>query len=67
MPEPGDELHHFGWNACVSCKDPRASHKYLIIPGFFSGNIHVVDVTTDPLKPKIIKVSFLDLSHVEHG
>lgn len=54
MPEPGDELHHFGWNACVSCPDRESAHKYLIVPGFFSGNIHIVDVTSDPLNPKII-------------
>ena len=23
MPNVGDELHHFGWNACASCHDPR--------------------------------------------
>ena len=22
MPEAGDELHHFGWNACSSCLCP---------------------------------------------
>ena len=22
MPTPGDELHHFGWNACSSCHGP---------------------------------------------
>ena len=50
------ELHHFGWNACVSCPDRESAHKYLIVPGFFSGNIHIVDVTSDPLNPKIIHV-----------
>ena len=23
---PGDELHHFGWNACSSCLCPYAPH-----------------------------------------
>src|SRR3954470_1387150 len=23
MPNAGDELHHFGWNACASCVDAR--------------------------------------------
>ena len=24
MPNAGDELHHFGWNACSSCLCPNA-------------------------------------------
>src|SRR6516165_5013546 len=24
MPNIGDELHHFGWNACASCQGHRA-------------------------------------------
>ena len=26
MPNAGDELHHFGWNACSSCPWPNAPH-----------------------------------------
>ena len=26
MPNAGDELHHFGWNACSSCLCPNAPH-----------------------------------------
>ncbi|MGN5479098.1 selenium-binding protein SBP56-related protein [Cupriavidus basilensis] len=26
MPHTGDELHHFGWNACSSCLCPNAPH-----------------------------------------
>src|SRR5687768_9066429 len=38
MPNIGDELHHFGWNACSSCLCPNAPHphverRYLIVPG----------------------------------
>src|SRR5690348_14403886 len=32
MPNVGDELHHFGWNACASCHGERA-RRYLIVPG----------------------------------
>src|SRR5947207_1060293 len=32
MPHAGDELHHFGWNACSSCHGQR-ERRYLIIPG----------------------------------
>src|SRR5260370_11022302 len=51
MPQVGDELHHFGWNACASCHGKRA-RRYLIIPGFVSGRIHVVD-TADPRAPQM--------------
>ena len=26
VPNLGDELHHFGWNACSSCLCPNASN-----------------------------------------
>ncbi|KRX10012.1 hypothetical protein PPERSA_08415 [Pseudocohnilembus persalinus] len=52
----GDELHHTGWNACISCKgDQSLKHKYLILPSLESGNIYVVDVLTDPKNPKLHK------------
>ena len=55
MPNAGDELHHFGWNRCSSaCHGPDRSH--LIVPGFRSSRIHVVDVATDPRRPRIEKV-----------
>jgi methanethiol oxidase len=44
MPNAGDELHHFGWNACSSCHvDASKQRRYLIVPGFRSGRIHVID------------------------
>jgi methanethiol oxidase len=56
MPTPGDELHHFGWNACSSCHgDPSAMRRYLIVPGFHSSRIHVLD-TVHPTAPKLHKV-----------
>jgi hypothetical protein len=52
MSTPGDELHHFGWNRCSSaCHGPDRSH--LIIPGFRSSRIHVVNVADDPRKPRL--------------
>jgi selenium-binding protein 1 len=54
MPNVGDELHHFGWNRCSSaCHGPDRSH--LIVPGFRSSRIHILNVADDPRKP-----------HVEH-
>ena len=56
----GDELHHFGWNACSSCLCPNAPHphverRYLIVPGLRSSNIHVLDTKPDPKAPKLVK------------
>lgn len=54
MPNVGDELHHFGWNACASCHGDRA-RRFLIIPGIVSGRINIVD-TANPSEPKIHRV-----------
>jgi methanethiol oxidase len=56
MPNAGDELHHFGWNACSSCHaDASKTRRYLIVPGLRSGRIHVVDAER-PRQLKLIKV-----------
>jgi selenium-binding protein 1 len=55
MPNVGDELHHFGWNRCSSaCHGPDRSH--LIVPGFRSSRVHVLNVADDPRRPRIEKV-----------
>ena len=54
MPNIGDELHHYGWNACASCHGERA-RRYLIIPGLVSGRIHIVD-TEKPQQPTLHQV-----------
>src|SRR6266851_918773 len=61
MPGVGDELHHFGWNACSAALCPYAPHphverRYLIVPGLRSSRLHILDVKPDPLKPQIVKV-----------
>jgi len=61
MPNAGDELHHFGWNACSSCLCPYNPHphierRYLVVPGIRSSRIHIIDTKPDPRKPKIVKV-----------
>jgi methanethiol oxidase len=61
MPNAGDELHHFGWNACSSCLCPNAPHphverRYLVVPGLRSSRIHIIDTKPDPRSPRIVKV-----------
>jgi selenium-binding protein 1 len=56
MPFVGDELHHFGWNACSSCHaDATKTRRYLVVPGLGSGRIHILDAA-DPLALKLHKV-----------
>jgi selenium-binding protein 1 len=61
MPNLGDELHHFGWNACSSCLCPNAPHphverRYLVVPGLRSSRIHILDTKPDPRHPQIVKI-----------
>ncbi len=60
MPHAGDELHHFGWNACSSMLCPNAAHphverRYLIVPALGSSRVYVVDTKPDPSRPRIVK------------
>ncbi|BCL39150.1 selenium-binding family protein [Nostoc sp. MS1] len=56
MPYIGDELHHFGWNACSSCHDDASkSRRFTIIPGLRSSRIYIVD-TAEAKAPKLYKV-----------
>ena len=61
LPYVGDELHHFGWNACSSALCPYAPHphlerRYLIIPGIASSRVYVADTKPNPRQPKLIKI-----------
>jgi methanethiol oxidase len=60
LPNTGDELHHFGWNACSSALCPNAPHphverRYLVVPGLRSSRIHIYD-TKDRVSPELVKV-----------
>jgi len=57
---PGDEFHHFGWNACSASLSPMSGHafierRYLVVPGIRSSRIYIIDVK-EPLKAKIHKI-----------
>ncbi len=60
MTTAGDELHHFGWNACSSALCPSAPHphverRYLVVPGLRSSRIYIIDTKPDPRQPRIVK------------
>jgi selenium-binding protein 1 len=61
MPNTGDELHHFGWNACSASLCPWAAHphverRYLVVPGINSSRIHILDTKANPRRPELVKV-----------
>ena len=61
LPQGGNELHHFGWNACSSHLCPYAPNahverRYLVVPGTHSSRIHVLDTKPDPRRPRLEKV-----------
>jgi selenium-binding protein 1 len=60
LATPGDELHHFGWNACSaalcpSAPKPHVERRYLVVPGLGSSRVYVLDTKDDPRAPKIVK------------
>lgn len=60
LPFPGDELHHFGWNACSAALCPTMPHphmerRYLLVPGLRSSRMYVIDTKPDPRQPTISK------------
>jgi methanethiol oxidase len=62
LPTAGNELHHFGWNACSSalCHQGHNGHgplerRYLIVPGIRSSRIYVLDTKPDPRNPRVIR------------
>ncbi len=61
LPTLGDELHHFGWNACSSALAHEGhcteglQRRYLLLPGLRSSRIHVFDTQPDPRAPGLVK------------
>jgi methanethiol oxidase len=59
----GDELHHFGWNACSSALmheghdmgENGLQRRFLLLPGLRSSRIHVYDTQPDPRSPRLHK------------
>jgi methanethiol oxidase len=60
LPTGGNELHHFGWNACSSAlchegHDGTLERRYLIVPGLRSSRTYVLDTAPDPRQPQIAR------------
>ncbi len=60
LPSRGDELHHFGWNACSSAllhegHSDGLERRFLLLPGLRSSSIHVFDTKPDPTAPRLYK------------
>lgn len=63
LPTAGNELHHFGWNACSSalCHQGHGDHgaplerRYLVVPGLRSSRTYVLDTKPDPRNPRVVR------------
>jgi selenium-binding protein 1 len=62
LPTGGNELHHFGWNACSSalCHTGHNGHgplerRYLLVPGLRSSRTYVLDTKPDPRNPTVVR------------
>jgi selenium-binding protein 1 len=60
LPHAGDELHHFGWNACSAALCPQMPHphverRYLLVPGLKSSRLYILDTKPDPRNPTLVK------------
>jgi selenium-binding protein 1 len=63
LPTAGNELHHFGWNACSSalCHHGHGHHgtpmerRYLIVPGICSSRTYILDTKPDPRAPRVVR------------
>src|ERR671925_784760 len=62
LPTGGNELHHFGWNACSSAlcheghgHDGALERRYLIAPGVRSSRTYVLDTKPDPRRPQVVR------------
>jgi methanethiol oxidase len=63
LPTAGNELHHFGWNACSSalCHQGHVGHgaplerRYLIVPGLRSSRTYVLDTKPDPRSLRVVR------------
>ncbi len=60
LPFVGDELHHFGWNACSSALCPGMPHphverRFLVVPGLRSSRLYVIDTQPDPRQLRVVK------------
>ena len=60
----GNEVHHFGWNACSSalCHEGHGHNghghlerRYLIVPGLRSSRTFVLDTKDDPRSPRLVR------------
>src|SRR3954453_20669990 len=57
----GDELHHFGWNACSSALMHEGhdmsglERRYLIVPGLRSSRLYIFHTQPDPRTPVLVK------------
>ena len=72
VPNVGDELHHFGWNACSAALCPYAPHphlerRYLVVPTLRTSRIYIMDTKPDPYNLKLVKTIEADTIFARTG
>src|SRR5687767_4625037 len=72
LPFTGDELHHFGWNACSAALCPNMPHPhlqrlYLVLPGLRSSRLYIVDTQPDPERPHVVNTITPEEVHAKSG
>ena len=60
LPTAGNELHHFGWNACSSAlchegHEGMLERRYLVVPGIRSSRTYILDTQPDPRQPHVVR------------
>jgi methanethiol oxidase len=60
LPGAGNELHHFGWNACSSalCHEGHEGvleRRFLVVPGIRSSRTFILDTKPDPRQPRVVR------------
>jgi selenium-binding protein 1 len=60
LPTAGNELHHFGWNACSSAlchegHEGTLERRYLVVPGLRSSRTYILDTGEDPRQPQVVR------------
>jgi selenium-binding protein 1 len=64
LPHAGNELHHFGWNACSSALchhngghggHGQLERRYLVVPGLRSSRTYVLDTKPDARNPTVVR------------
>ena len=68
MKYVGDEIHHFGWNACSSCYDDASKcRRFLVLPCLDTDRVYILDTAQNPRAPRIHHIVEPEEVHAKTG